>query len=82
MLKNVVCLACRYPLYRIGPLDEKGLAWGLYEEDNDKYESIRKSTDGKEYLECPKCKKKNWLGYTDKRAEGLGLQVWISHVTD
>ncbi|MCR4337586.1 MAG: hypothetical protein NUV91_07260 [Candidatus Omnitrophica bacterium] len=80
MFKEVKCLACRETLYRIGPLDEKGLTWGIYKEDDPKHESIRKWTDGQEYLECPHCKKKNWLA--SKKIEGLGLQVWISHVTE
>ncbi len=80
MVKEIKCLACGYVLYRIGPLDEKGLAWGIYEEDDKKYESMQKNSDGKEYLECPHCKKKNWLA--SKKVEGLGLQTWISHVTE
>lgn len=81
MLKEVNCLACRHVLYRIGPLDEKALAWGLYEEDAQQYESMRKGSEGKEYLECPHCKKKNWLAFRDRSKEGLGGQEWISHVT-
>lgn len=82
MLKEVKCLACQQILYRIGPLDEKGLAWGLYESDADQYEAMRKWSDGKEYLECPYCKKKNWLASHDRSKEGLGVQVWISNVTE
>ncbi len=81
MLKEVKCLACGCVLYRIGPLDEKGLAWGIYEDDYDNHESMRKWIDGKEYLECPSCKKKNWIASRDRSAEGLGLQVWLSYVT-
>lgn len=82
MLKEVNCLACGRILYRIGPLDEKGLAWGLYKDDANQYEAMRKWHDGKEYLECPHCKKKNWLAFRDRSKEGLGGQVWISHVTE
>ena len=82
MLKEVKCLVCKQTLYRIGPLDEKGLAWGLYKEDVKKYESMHKDSDGKEYLQCPHCKKKNWLASRDRSKEGLGGQVWISHVTE
>ena len=81
MFKEIKCLACGYTLYRIGPLDEKGLAWGLCEEDAKLYESMRKGGDGKEYLECPHCKRKNWLAVRDRSKEGLGRQVWISHAT-
>lgn len=80
MFKNVVCLACGYTLYRIGPLDEKGLAWGLFEEDQEKFDSMRKGQYEKEYFECPQCKKKNWI--VSKKVEGLGLQEWISHATE
>lgn len=82
MLKEVKCLACRRTLYRIGPLDEKGLAWGLYVEDVKQYESMQKNKDGHEYLECPHCQKKNWLASRDSSKEGLGVEVWISHVTE
>ncbi len=81
MLKEVKCLACSYVLYRIGPLDERGLAWGLYEEDKEKYESMIRGVSREQYLECPSCKKKNWFAYKDRSAEGLGLQTWIAHVT-
>lgn len=81
MLKEVQCLACNGILYRIGPLDEKGLAWGLYEEDVKLYESMQKIKDGQEYLECPHCQKKNWLASRDRTKEGLGVEVWISHAT-
>lgn len=81
MLKEVKCLSCQYMLYRIGPLDEKGLAWGIYEEDYKQYESMRKWINKKEYLECPSCKKKNWLAFRDRSKEGLGGQVWLSHAT-
>jgi len=82
MLKEVKCLSCGNTLYRIGPLDQKGLAWGIYEEDEDKYESMKKGTGGSEYLLCVHCKKKNWFAYKDRSAEGLGLQVWLSHMTE
>ena len=82
MLKEVKCLACRQILYRIGPLDEKGLAWGIYKEDARKYEKMRKGNYDNGYLECPYCKKKNWLAFRDRSKEGLGGQVWISHVTE
>ena len=81
MLKEVKCLACNNTLYRIGPLNEKAVAWGIYEEDAQRYESMQKIRDGQEYLECPRCQKKNWLASRDRSKEGLGLQVWISHVT-
>ena len=80
MLKEVKCLSCGYVLYRIGPLDNKGLAWGIYEEDYRKFESMQKRIDDRECLECHNCKKKNWLA--SKKVEGLGLQTWLSHVTE
>lgn len=82
MLKEVKCLACNSTLYRIGPVDEKGLTWGLYEEDVERYEAMHKNSDSDEYLECPHCQKKNWLASRDRSKEGLGVEVWISHVTE
>ena len=82
MLKEVKCLACHQRLYRIGPVDEKGLMWGLYEEDVECYDAMRKNSEGHEYLECPHCQKKNWLASRDRTKEGLGVEVWISHVTE
>ena len=80
MLKEVKCLACNGALYRIGPLDEEGKFWGLFEQDKERYDAMRKGSNEKEYFECPACKKKNWIA--SKRVEGAGLQEWISHVTE
>jgi hypothetical protein len=80
MLKEVKCLSCQVTLYRIGPLDDKGTMWGLFEDDQDRYNAMRKGQPEKEYLECPQCHKKNWIA--GRRVKGKGLQEWISHVTE
>ena len=80
MLKEVKCLACQTILFRLGPLNPEGEVWGVYEEDSAVYDSMHKATGGQEYFECHKCKKKNWIA--SKKVEGMGLQTWLSHVTE
>ena len=80
MLKEVKCLSCAHALFRIGPLDEKGEFWGLFEEDKTRYESAHKGQGGKEWYECPDCHKKNWIAGVSE--PGKGRKSWISHVTE
>ena len=80
ILKSVKCLACQETLYRIGPLDGKGAMWGLFEEDKDNYDAMRKGRPDEEYFECPRCHRKNWIA--GRRIKDKGLQEWISHVTE
>ena len=79
MLKEVKCLSCAHVLFRIGPLDEKGEAWGILDEDRKRFESIHENQAGKEYYACPACHKKNWTAA--RSIPGQGAKVWISHVT-
>ena len=53
MLKEVKCLSCQAVLYRIGPLDENGKFWGLYEEDKEGYLSLSKASVFTSRQECP-----------------------------
>lgn len=80
MLKEFKCLACNQTLFHIGPLDEKGEAWGLFDDDREQFEMICKRQADKEYYECPACHKKNWTA--SRSIPGQGAKVWISHVTE
>ena len=80
MFREVKCLSCAQVLFRIGPLDEKGEAWGIFTEDRKRYEGIQKRQGDKEYYECPVCHRKNWT--LIQAIPGQGARVWISHVTD
>ncbi|MDO8580627.1 MAG: hypothetical protein Q7S13_04020 [Candidatus Omnitrophota bacterium] len=80
MLKDVKCLSCAHVLFRIGPLDEKGGSWGIFDDDRNQYEGIHQRQGDKEYYECPACHKKNWTAI--RSVPGQGEKVWISHVTE
>ena len=80
MLKEVKCLSCAGILFRVGPLDEKGEAWGIFDEDYQQYENIHKMQGDKEYCECPACHKKNWTAI--RSIPGQGDRFWISRVTE
>lgn len=80
MLKEVKCLSCDHLFFHVGPLDEKGEFWGLFDEDQKRYESAHKRQGDKEWYECPTCHKKNWI--TSVSAQGKGRKSWISHVTE
>lgn len=78
MLKEIKCLSCGHTLFRIGPLDEKGEFWGVYEKDYKTIEAIHKYQADKEYYECPQCRKKNWIASLSEPRKGQ--KTWISHV--
>ena len=80
MVKEVNCLSCGCVLFRIGPLDEKGEFWGVYNEDYKIFESMHKQIGEKEYYACPQCLKKNWIaGFSEP---GKGQRTWVSHITE
>lgn len=79
MLKEVKCLACGHILFRIGPLDERGEFWGIFEDDCRQHEKIRKTQGDRQWYECPGCQKKNWIAGICE--PGKGRKTWISHVT-
>ncbi len=84
MLKDRQCLNCKFTLFRAGPLDNKGEAWGIYIEDSEKERQIRHldSSKGEEYYLCPQCRKKNWISVEDRSSEGKGLHARIYRYSD
>lgn len=80
MLKEVKCLACGQMLFRIGPLDEKGEFWGLFKDDQERFERTHKRQGDREWCQCPACQRKNWLaGFSEP---GKSLKTWISYVSE